>query len=488
MRWKLLVAIFIFFMILSPKSFWEYTTAQINQIYEKLYTKILVSVWNWIKTTEKIWEFLDKKSETADKNLLKILNDLKKENNEKYFSLKMESEKSKIEKQLWKFKVLDNFKNKLLNDSRIVNENWVWYWYVYDNYNYFWKDSELNQANLDYNKVDKENDLVGIKDWNVIFVKDYKKYRLIADWIIYWIPGKKEFLETLVNIKHFDKKEENLDKDFIILRALSKRLTEKSQKKEEIIKILYNYILENLKYDEELKEGNYNIFSGIKTFKDKVWVCQWYVELLTLMLAFNNIKAEIIKWDVVNSRDFPKIWHAWIKIDNFYYDPTFDDPLWAKTTKKFEDYYYYKIPRDIFYTNRFDLWKTPEFLKKLTLEQRQTYVDQNIYSLYNKYKDSNLNILNVVKFKKLLWLSAKEEINLNSVIKKFWFSEIWENWKVEINGETRYIEKMNYFEINDKHISSVMHQINFKMEDYKIFKIKENSKEKYLISNDYKLR
>jgi hypothetical protein len=26
------------------------------------------------------------------------------------------------------------------------------------------------------------------------------------------------------------------------------------------------------------------------------------------------------------------------------------------------------------------------------------------------------------------------------------------------------------------------------MEDYKIFKIKENSKEKYLISNDYKLR
>ena len=87
MRWKLLVAIFIFFMILSPKSFWEYTTAQINQIYEKLYTKILVSVWNWIKTTEKIWEFLDKKSETADKNLLKILNDLKKENNEKYFSL-----------------------------------------------------------------------------------------------------------------------------------------------------------------------------------------------------------------------------------------------------------------------------------------------------------------------------------------------------------------------------------------------------------------
>ena len=84
MRWKLLVAIFIFFMILSPKSFWEYTTAQINQIYEKLYTKILVSVWNWIKTTEKIWEFLDKKSETADKNLLKILNDLKKENNEEF--------------------------------------------------------------------------------------------------------------------------------------------------------------------------------------------------------------------------------------------------------------------------------------------------------------------------------------------------------------------------------------------------------------------
>ncbi len=69
-------------------------------------------------------------------------------------------------------------------------------------------------------------------------MKDYKKYRLIADWIIYWIPGKKEFLETLVNIKHFDKKEENLDKDFkSIIKKINWKITKKRRNNKNFIQL-----------------------------------------------------------------------------------------------------------------------------------------------------------------------------------------------------------------------------------------------------------
>ncbi len=41
----------------------------------------------------------------------------------------------------------------------------------------------------------------------------------------------------------------------------------------------------------------------------------------------------MIKWNVIDAQDFPNIWHVWLRIGEYYYDPTFDDPIWTNNTK-----------------------------------------------------------------------------------------------------------------------------------------------------------
>lgn len=415
----------------------------------------------------------------------KELNKNLKNSNERIFRINLELDKYKIENELSKYEALNSYKNKIFNKDFLVEENWVWYWYIFKNSSFFDSPDFINKENLIHNWLNPENTLVTFNNWKIIFVKDYEKFRLISDKILYWVPEKLNILKDLSNIKIFDKSNDNLDKDYIILKNISENLTKKLSTKEEIIKELYAYILKNLKYQEDIKDDDFNIYSWIKTFKDKIWVCQWYVELFRLMLSFNNIKSELIKWDVVNSSDFPKIWHAWTKIDWYYYDPTFDDPIWAKKTKKFEDYYYYKLPKDLFYVNRFDYWTTPENLKNLSLNQRQNYVDREIFNISDKYKDANFNILRVISFKKDLWLWAKDEITIERIIKKYWYFKIDENLNIIDNyWQKRSLEKITWFSVNNENINQFLYQIKYDLKDYKIF-IKDW---KYYISNNYTFR
>lgn len=37
--------------------------------------------------------------------------------------------------------------------------------------------------------------------------------------------------------------------------------------------------------------------------------------------------VEVIRGHVIDAQDFPTIGHAWIRIGDRYYDPTFDDPI-----------------------------------------------------------------------------------------------------------------------------------------------------------------
>lgn len=481
----LFLALFISFRKYNDIVSYEKTNAKSYKKIEDEYTKRDKELKENLKKVEQeIKKLENNKNSWAFPSLNQINKDLKNKNEEK-FNIKLDIEKNLFEKEINKNKAYKEFKNKILNKSNLIKENWVWYWYFYRNYKSFWGDNNITQKDLEYNNIDKDKDLITYSWKEIIFVKDFKKYRLVSDHIIYWLPNKEELLRDLLNIKFFDKRNDNLDKDFLLLKRVSERINRNLYKKDDIIKNTYKYILENLKYDENIVEWNYNIFSWVRTFKDKIWVCQWYVELFSIMLWFNNIKSEVIKWDVVNSTDFPKVWHAWAKIDDFYYDPTFDDPIWAKKTRKFDEYYYYKMPKDIFYTNRFNFWETPNFLKKLSLDKREMYVDQNIYSLYDKYKDSNYNILNIVKFKKSLWLSSKQEVKIEDIIKKHWYYRLLWKWRVIVDWRIRYLQELNYFNISNENIANFIHQINFNFKDYKIFKTKEW---KFLISNSYKFR
>jgi hypothetical protein len=107
------------------------------------------------------------------------------------------------------------------------------------------------------------------------------------------------------------------------------------------------------------------------------------MEYLLWLSGFADV--EFMPGDVIDSVDFPKIGHAWIRIDNKYYDPTFDDPVGAAENKKPENYKYFGLSRDLFYTNRYDLGTTPAKLKTESIEFRKSQVQQNLAQVAKKY-------------------------------------------------------------------------------------------------------
>jgi len=49
----------------------------------------------------------------------------------------------------------------------------------------------------------------------------------------------------------------------------------------------------------------------------------------------------MIKGNVIDAADFPQIGHAWVRIGDTYYDPTFDDPLGNMQVKQRDEYKYF---------------------------------------------------------------------------------------------------------------------------------------------------
>ena len=60
------------------------------------------------------------------------------------------------------------------------------------------------------------------------------------------------------------------------------------------------------------------------------------------MLSLAGIHdVEVIAGHVIDAADFPQIGHAWIRIGDKYYDPTFDDPVGSTQTKTQENYRFF---------------------------------------------------------------------------------------------------------------------------------------------------
>lgn len=76
--------------------------------------------------------------------------------------------------------------------------------------------------------------------------------------------------------------------------------------------------------DEYLKNVNKAVFSWLETFSNKSWVCDGYSKLMQYMLSFawiRNVTIESWKADVWKQKLVP---HAWIRIWEKLYDPTWD--------------------------------------------------------------------------------------------------------------------------------------------------------------------
>ncbi len=375
------------------------------------------------------------------------------------------------------------------NKKYILDTDGNYYLYRFSNYShisdvYWFYISELNKVGIDISKT-----LLYIDIKNKFnFVSSYKKIKLIQKEFLSDIENKGLFLKILSDDYRFLNK--NYIKELTDIKAFSKKLTNWLSNEKKVEKI-YDWILNNIEYSNNFKLTDYEIFSGIETYKNKSWVCEWYIKLMTYMLLYawiNNI--EDIRGYVIDASDFPEIWHAWLKIADRYYDPTFDDPIWNSIAKNKEEYKYFWLPKDLFYTNRYDYWKLPEYIKKLSLEDRKQIILNNLFKLVNKYKNQDYLILRPIKFrlKYNFWTKLKLSINdfskiLNTyVVKNYNFYD--NNWK------KRHIEQITYYPVNDNNIEQVIeNNFNYKIDNLLLLKWDLwNGKYEYRIPKNIKIK
>ncbi len=330
--------------------------------------------------------------------------------------------------------------------------------------------------------IDKNIDLIHRNSlWKYSFVKNNKKIYLIDEKIIFWVSEKEKFLKNVKNDKAY--LTQGTNDSFLKLKNTTEKLTFWLTR-EEKIKRIYWWILDNIEYSKISNLNNKKIHSGIHTYINKNWVCEWYVKLMSYMLSFAGIyDVKVIRWAVIDAQDFPEVWHAWLKIWDLYYDPTFDDAIWLEETRKYEEYIYFWLPKDLFYTNRYNLNLTPKELKTTSLEYRKLLVSQNLLKLVDKYKRNGYLILNESIFRKKYWIWAKDKITVNKILEFFPYYEIHKG-RTKINWKNKIISKISYFEINDKNINLILLQLNYNMDWMYIFKWFNNDwTYKYIISN-----
>lgn len=363
--------------------------------------------------------------------------------------------------------------NFIDSESKYVLENGIYYTYNYNEYRIF-SDSiwyytfALTDLWFDTNKIVYLKD----KNWKFGFIPDYKKVKLISADIIKNISDKDYFLKQVIDDKKF--LYEDTDTYFKELFSITwKLLNGITDDEKKIIKI-YDWILENITYTKEIDLSDSKIFSWILTFKNRDWVCDGYTKLMWYMLLYAGIKdIEVIKWFVIDVPDFPQIWHAWVKIGNYYYDPTFDDPVWNTLTLEADDYKYYKLPKDIFYTNRFNLWDLPEYLKTTPYSERAGIVQRNLATILNKYLDSNFNLFDLIKLKVRYKIPAENKITISTLKKMIPYHEVNTDFQYNDGGEVKYIQKLSYFPVNsDNEVEIILSQLWYDLTGVKLFRWK----------------
>lgn len=364
--------------------------------------------------------------------------------------------------------VLNTFTYKTLKNDNLVLENWIRYTYIYTNYKNFWKSYSPTQRDIENSWFNEKTTLLVLDEnlW-VSFVTDFEKVKLINDSIISSITNKHNFLLELRD----DKKHIHTDTDnlFNQLKSETQNLTNWLSQSTKIQKI-YDYILKNISYSSSFDINNKKIFSGIETYQNKNWICWWYAKLGLYMLSFAWVEdAWVIKGDVIDAKDFPNVWHAWIKIWNYYYDPTFDDPSWITKTKSFSQYKYFWLPQDLFYANKYSYWTLPEYLKSLSIEERKKIIQENLQNLLSKYENQNYLLLESLQFKRKNNIGFDEKITIEKLKKFIPYFEV-SNYKYLENNSEIIIQDIDFFTINDSNIELLLEQINYNFDWYKLFK------------------
>lgn len=353
------------------------------------------------------------------------------------------------------------FKWIVLNQSYNYHQIWSdYYTFKFNTYNYIDDKYGFYPKSLLTLWIDTKKTILYKNIDKYVFVTSFSEQKLVNSEIIKSINDKGLFLSFVID----DKKwlDYDTDKYFVDLKATTEKLTSNLSRDEKIKKI-YDYILKNVSYTNPIDLTSSPIFSWIDTFKNKDWVCEWYVKLMAYMLMFSWIEdVEVIRWFVINASDFPKVWHAWLKIWTNYYDPTFDDPIWNTIAKEYSSYDYFKLPADLIYTNRYDVSDLPEDLKTKSKTELNNIVNKNLYDLVPKYKNSSYNLIKYSLFLYNNWFSYSDILtpqSLESFITTYNID--WKDMSYVKNWRKYFIKKLKFYQINSENLKDVLSAINF---------------------------
>lgn len=389
----------------------------------------------------------------------------------------------KIEKKYSYKELYDLFNNKVDYSDSYSLINGEYYTYKYNYYVVFDKLDGLYLSDLAWNKISLEKTLV-IKniDGTYVFSNDFKKIRLWSEKIVKNITNKTEFLYNILDDnRNF---EDNYDYILADMREVTLNLIQNKTTDEDKIQVIYKRVIDNITYYKNYSDGNKQVFSWILTYKNKTWVCDGYTKIFSYMLSIAGIDdVEIKRWFAFDTTDFPNFWHAWVRIGNYYYDPTFDDPIWNDEKSNYK-YLYYKIPYELMYINRFD-GLVIDNKYKWNLSERKKIVLKNMYDMYEKYKTYPLMMK--IKNRLDLWLQYDDELTLSKLQEKVSFSEVKNYVFYDENGKKYMIAGLNFYVLNDNDLESILFDSNVNIAKSKFFHwYDKNGKSEYRFAYNIK--
>ena len=365
----------------------------------------------------------------------------------------------------------DTYKTQFItNEKKYILQNNIYYSFIFDKYSiipeeygFYKEDYRIDTTNLIFYQDDK---------WRFWYLSEFKKVKVISANLLGNVNQLDGFLKNVID----DKKDfqDDTDADFKTLRDLTRKLIIWAKTDDEKIEKIYAWILTNITYTKNLKLDDYRIYSGILTFKNRDGVCDGYSKLMGDMVMLAGItNVESIKWFVIDVPDFPQIWHAWVKIGNNYYDPTFDDPVGSDSNLTFEKYKYYKLPKDLFYTNRYDYADIPEYLKSISLDDRKALVRKNLWEMLSNYLKVNYLLLQPLKFRYFKWIPYDKDISTEDLKKIVPYYEVDSDFSFQKGTQKKFITNLHFYTIDkDSAIETILSQRNYSLSGLYLFKWK----------------
>ncbi|USN58783.1 MAG: hypothetical protein H6767_01465 [Candidatus Peribacteria bacterium] len=231
-----------------------------------------------------------------------------------------------IEEKIPYTKLGERMKFAFDDETKFQLEEGVWYSYNFEKYFFFEDRYGLYISSLEANGLQAENLLLyRTSAGKYTFIKEYEKVKLVSDIYIYGVSDKYNFLQNIINDKKYETGDTDLD--FDALRKDTEALIS-GLKPSQRIPAIYNFVLDRLSYTESFTLENKKISSGILAYKNEDGICEGYAKLFAYMLNYAYISdVEVRRGFVIDAQDFPEVGHAWVRVGEAYYDPTFDDPI-----------------------------------------------------------------------------------------------------------------------------------------------------------------